>query len=215
MKAFLSYLGAVLSLGFLVASGIINYTFGTRLADTPELQYVMGAVAVLAVGYNGLCPFLMQWWRSFTGKTLTAILWLLCLIYTATSAIGFAAENRTLAQGLQAARHANLGTYEDMLKDELAFSKKNHRKIEQLRLKIVDARTKGAGINPDPQTTLIAALTFLPEGIVKVALVVLFALLIEIGASVGLYASLGHTGHPHHVYDWGGRCLLCRHRQGE
>lgn len=192
MKTTLSYIGAVVSFGFLIASGVINYNFGTRLAEAEWLKHIMGGVAVMAVAYNAICPFLVRWWKSYTGKALALLLWFLCLAYTATSAVGFAAENRTLVQSQQLATNSNLSIYHDMLNDELAKKYKNSRKIEELRLKIISMNDTGAAKPPDPQAKMLAAMMWQTENTARIALVVLFALLIEVGATLGLYASLEH-----------------------
>jgi hypothetical protein len=207
VKTALSYFGAALSFGFLFASAIINYQFGTRLAETEALKHVMGAVAVMAVGYNAICPFLLQWWKNKISRTLVCVLWILCLVYTATSAIGFAAENRALVQNHQLAQNENLSIYHDMLRDEKVKKKKDEKKIEQLRLKIMSMNEKGAATAPDPQAHMLSIMTTFSQNTVRAGLVVLFALLIELGATLGLYCSLGHVTERKPTLDWRGNPL--------
>ena len=192
MKHALSYLGALASLGFLAASAVINYTFGFRLGRTLIEQHTLAIVAILAVAMNGLAPFYIQWAKNRPARAAAGLIWLLCILYTIASAIGFAAENRAATTGTREAQHLNLQTVEEQLDDELAAKKKNPRKIAELRQKIIEYRDKGASIEPDSQSKLIAKLVYISPSNVNLFLVVLFAVLIEIGAALGLYASLAH-----------------------
>jgi hypothetical protein len=188
----LSLAGAVASIGFLAASGIINYSFGFQAGRTLTEQYTLGAVAVLAVIFNGLAPFFMQWAPNLAGKLASVLIWLLCLIYTCTSAIGFAADNRNTTTGTRIAQYQNLGTVQDMLKDELAKKKKDDKRIADLRRELIGYRNKGAIIEPDGQAELIGRIFTIESGQVRTGLVILFALLIEICGALGLYTSLSH-----------------------
>lgn len=198
MKRALAYTGALVSLGFLGASAVINYAFGFRLGRSIVEQYTLGTVAILAVAMNALCPFYIQWARNRAGRAAAALLWALCVAYTVASAVGFAAENTAESTGIRAAQHENLKTVEDMLADELAKKKRDARRIAQLRERIIGYRDKGATIEPDSQAQLIARIVRVPSGTVRTALVILFAVLIEIGAALGLYVSLAHLDRREH-----------------
>jgi hypothetical protein len=188
----LSLAGAAASIGFLAASGIINYSFGFRAGDTLVEQLTLGIVAILAVVLNGLSPFFMQWSRNFAARAASVLIWLLCLVYTCSSAIGFAAHNRATTVGAQLAQHQNLGTIQDMLKDELAKKKKDDKRIMELRREVIAYRNKGAIIEPDSQAQLIGRLFGFESKQVRTGLIILFAVLIEICGALGLYASLSH-----------------------
>jgi hypothetical protein len=192
VKLALSLLGALTSLGFLLASAVINYTFGYRLGRSAIDQYTLAAVAILAVAFNALSPFFLQWAKTPSTKAATILIWCLCLLYTVASAAGFAAENRAATTGARSAQHDNLQTTKDMLADELGKKRKDYRRITQLRQRIMDYRSSGANVEPDSQATLISRITTLPEQAVRTTLTILFALLIEICAALGLYASIAH-----------------------
>src|ERR1700716_3059515 len=89
--------GAVVALGFLFASAVANYMFGASLGRSPREAMLYGAVGVLAVAMNALAPFYISWSLTAARKTTAAAignLWALCLTYSTTSALGFAAQNR-------------------------------------------------------------------------------------------------------------------------
>ena len=196
MKRTLSYTGALASLGFLAASAVINYTFGYRMGRSTIEQQTLAIVAVLAVAMNALAPFYIQWARNRAERAAAALIWILCVTYTIASAVGFAAENRSATTGARAAQHDNLQTTQDMLADELAKKKRDAKRITELRKQIIAYRDKGAAVEPDSQADAIASLTSLSNRTVRTALVILFALLIEIGAALGLYASISHLAAP-------------------
>jgi hypothetical protein len=142
--------------------------------------------------FNGLAPFFMQWAPSLPAKLASGLIWLLCLVYTCTSAIGFAADNRNTTTGTRIAQYQNLGTIQDMLKDELAKKKKDDKRILELRHELIAYRNKGAIIEPDGQADLIGRILAIESKQVRTGLVILFAVLIEICGALGLYASLSH-----------------------
>lgn len=195
MKRALAYTGAAVSVGFLGASAVINYSFGFRMGRSLVEQHTLGLVAILAVAMNALCPFYIQWARNRAGRASAVLLWSLCVAYTIASAIGFAAENTAEATGIRAAQHDNLKTVQAMLDDELAKKKRDSRRVTQLRERIMAYRDKGASIEPDNQARLIARIVRLPTATVRTGLIILFAFLIEIGAALGLYISLAHLEH--------------------
>src|SRR5262245_2063131 len=89
--------GAIVAVGFLGASAVANYMFGASLGRTPWEATIYGSVGVLAVAMNALAPFYISWSLTAerrTTATSIGILWLLCLTYSTTSALGFAAQNR-------------------------------------------------------------------------------------------------------------------------
>src|SRR5215468_3588501 len=89
--------GAFVASGFLAASAVANYFFGASLGRTVWEGVLYGAVGVLAVATNALSPFFISWALAASRRTAAAAiasLWLLCLIYSTSSAVGFAAQNR-------------------------------------------------------------------------------------------------------------------------
>ena len=64
VRTTLGVTGALVAVGFLVASATMNYLFGSLLGRTPLESKVYGAVSVLAVLCNALCPFFLSWGRQ-------------------------------------------------------------------------------------------------------------------------------------------------------
>jgi hypothetical protein len=197
--------GALVALGFLFASAVANYLFGASLGRTPWEAKLYGAVGVLAVAMNALAPFYISWSLAASRRTTaaaTAMLWALCLIYSTTSALGFAAENR---EGTAVAQQVSHDAYEDTRRElfDLEARRKGARAKEKARLdgKIDDARKRLAAVrntNPAPadaQSQFLSALTrgFIEARHVRVALVALFALMVELCATLGLFAALSHS----------------------
>lgn len=191
----LAHLGTVVAIGFLLASAIMNYLFGHALGRTPLEASVYGGVGVLAVIANALCPFFAQSaCKTKRFPTMYAILffWLLCLIYSLTSALGFAAENRQSLTAPKAALHeimqSKLKTLADL--EDRKRTPQIETRIHALRDEINSLRAAGAAGDPDPQTALLAKIMRLDRHDTKLVLVILFALMVEAGAAIGLFAAL-------------------------
>src|SRR5947209_1545365 len=111
--------GALVALGFLSASAVANYLFGAGLGRTQWEATLYGAVGVLAVAMNALAPFYISWSLQASRKTTAAgiaALWALCLIYSTTSALGFAAQNR---EGVTVSRQVTHDAYDDTRRELL------------------------------------------------------------------------------------------------
>jgi hypothetical protein len=196
--------GAIVALGFLSASAVANYMFGASLGRTPWEANVYGTVGVLAVAMNAFAPFYISWSLAAARKTTAAavgVLWFLCLTYSTTSALGFAAQNR---EGTAVAQQVTYDAYEDTRRELLEFEArrkdvkpKDRRRIEA---KIDDARKRLTALRSngpapaDAQSTFLSSLTF---GLVdarqmRIALVALFAVMVEMCATLGLFAALSH-----------------------
>lgn len=204
-RALIAGAGALMSLGFLTASAVANYLFGASLGRTPWEAHLYGAVGVLAVGMNALAPFYISWAMTAKRRTTAAsviFLWALCLAYSTTSALGFAAQNR---EGTTLAHQVALDAYDDTRREllDLEVRRKQAGARERARLdaKIDNARHRLAVVratNPAPadaQSQLLSAFTrgFLDPGQVRGALVALFALMVEVCATLGLFAALSHS----------------------
>ena len=90
-------IGAIVSGGFLAASALANYSFGLSLGRTMWEGQLYGFVGVLAVVMNAVAPFFLSWSIAARRASATvgiAVLWAVCLLYSTTSALGFAAQNR-------------------------------------------------------------------------------------------------------------------------
>src|SRR5262245_19971225 len=125
-RGIIAFSGAVVSLGFLGASAVANYLFGESLGRTPHEATLYGIVGVLAVAMNALAPFYISWSLA-EKRRVTAVgiivLWVLCLSYSTTSALGFAAQNR---ESVAVSRQINQDAYEDIRRE--LFDLENRRK---------------------------------------------------------------------------------------
>lgn len=82
------------------------------------------------------------------------------------------------------------------LRAELATAKEEDRlagQIAALRVESAKLRDRGAGQDSDPQVTLLSRIFGLGEESVRLSLIIAVALLVEIGASLGLFLASGHN----------------------
>lgn len=198
----ISRAGAIISAGFLFASAVANYLFGMSLGKSSWEAHLYGFVGILAVAMNALAPFFISWSVAASRRATTAavsVLWSLCLIYSTTSALGFAAINReTVADGRQISRDAYADTRRELLDLEArrAAAKQKDRAALEQRIdsvrKRLESQRSNRGAVADAQSTFLSALTFnfVPPHHMRVVLVALFALMVEMGATLGLFASL-------------------------
>ena len=81
------------------------------------------------------------------------------------------------------------------LKSELAASKEAARlekKVSDLDTEAARLRADGAGEDSDPQVSVLSRLTGTDQEAVRLALIITVALLVELGASLGLFLASGH-----------------------
>jgi hypothetical protein len=197
--------GATVSLGFLFASAVANYMFGASLGRSPREAALYGTVGVLAVAMNALAPFYISWSIAAARRTTAisiAMLWLLCLTYSVTSALGFAANNR---EGVAVSHQVTHDAYEDTRREliELELRRKAAKPKERALLdsKVDDARNRLTALRNerpvpvDAQSQFLSALTFgsLDAVHVRAGLVALFAVMVEMCATLGLFAALSHS----------------------
>jgi hypothetical protein len=204
-RTIIAFAGGMVSLGFLGASAVANYLFGASLGRTPWEAQLYGAVGVLAVAMNALAPFYISW--SLTAKRRTTavsimLLWALCLTYSTSSALGFAAQNR---EGVAVARQVTHDAYDDTRRELLDLETRRNDAVGRERARLVakvdDARRRLAAVrnqNPAPADAQSEFLSDLTRGYVaarrvRVALAALFALMMEVCATLGLFASLSHA----------------------
>ena len=194
----LRHIGIIVALGFVLASAFMNYLFGHGFGRTPLEAQVYGFVGILAVAANALCPFFGH--AAYEAKRLATFyavtgLWILCLAYSMTSALGFAAESRDALSVPRAAQHDILRTKQQTLQ-ELEARKRTlaiETRIHVLREEINTLRAQGALRDPDPQSAMLAKLVGLDRQSARTVLLLLFALMIEVGAAIGLFAALSTT----------------------
>ncbi len=188
-------IAAAIGYGFLVVSAVANFLFAFSLGRTFYLALVYGSVGVLATLANAVVPLrMLQAWDARRISVLVAgsVLLPLCITFSLASAIGFAATMRDNGTADQAALSANYKTTLAQLKDTEARSRtpQNEKRIELLRNDIKSYREKGAMRSDDPQS---AALEILGITDGRYWLTLLFALLVEVGAAVGLFIALADT----------------------
>lgn len=168
--------GLLIALGFIAASAWANHQFA-------------GAIGVLPVAANALCPFWLHYSRGLIARSTLVVLWVACLVYSFTAAIAFAAGSKDAAAATPAALHANLQTELQTLAD-MERLKQPLKTIIGQREKIMSMRTAGAIKDPEPHITLIASTTGYAAASIKLFYNILLALVIELGATVILFASL-------------------------
>lgn len=198
--------GAIVAGGFLVASAVANYLFGASLGRTSWEAILYGMIGVLAVAMNALSPFFLSWSLAASRRSTAAgivFLWVLCLTYSTTSALGFAAQNReSVAQSRSVSREAYDDTRRELLDLEARRKGTTVKDRPVLDARIDDARKRlaalrqNAGDAVDAQSSFLSSLTFglIAARDVRIALVALFALMVEVGATLGLFAALSHGG---------------------
>ncbi len=191
----LARFGIAVAIGFIAASAVMNFMFGHALGRSPLEAIVYGGAGVLAVVTNALCPFLADAARRARRLALLAAvitMWILCLVFSLTGALGFAADNRQ-------SRVASLSAAQEVLRSKLATlgdleaAKRSPRiegRIHALRGEIEVLRMRGAGTEPDPQAALIGALFGFSSETARIVLLALFSLMIEAGAAIVLFAAL-------------------------
>lgn len=197
--------GAFVAIGFLLASAIANFMFGISLGRTGPEGMLIGIVGVFAVAMNALSPFFISWSLAATRKTTAAsiiVLWSLCLTYSTTSALGFAAQNREgVAVSRQIMNDGYADTRRELIELENRRSDAKPRDRGRLDAKVDDVRrrlTKLRSNTPAPadaQSEFLSVLTFglIEARHVRIALVALFAVMVEMGATLGLFAALSHS----------------------
>jgi hypothetical protein len=212
-RSIIAFSGSIVALGFLGASAVANYLFGESLGRTPHEATVYGVVGILAVAMNALAPFYISWSLAEKRRITAAgivLLWALCLAYSITSALGFAAQNR---EGVAVARQMTQDAYEDIRQElrDLDSRRKNANKKDRSKWesKVDDARARLSAAREqkpspvDAQSQLLSVLTFgrLNAQHVRMILVALFAVMVEVCATLGLFASLSHSPHKTTVPD--------------
>ena len=183
---------AGIAYGFLAASAIANFMFAFTLAKSPLLSFVYGSVGVLATAANAVIPLrMLQAWdvRRYSVLAAGAVFLPLCILFSLTSAMGFAASVRDKSSAERAAQAQNYQTTLAMLKDVEAKPRtpKNEQRIEALRIEVKGYRDRGAMMQDDPQS---AALEILGITDGRYYLTLLFALLVEVGSALGLFIAL-------------------------
>jgi hypothetical protein len=165
---------------------------------------LFGSIGVCAVGTNALCPFYLSWFTQASRRSAAAgtiLLYVLCLTYSVTSAVGLAAQNR---EGVSTIRQVTRDAYEDARRELLDLERRRSNakgkdgarldaRVDEVRRRLRTMQTT-APVPADAQSAFLSALTFglLDPKNVRLALVALFALMVEVGATIGLFVALSH-----------------------
>jgi len=251
MKHALGILGVVAALVLLGVSAAMNWRFGFGLGKTEFDSQIYGTASAAADGLKALLPFFI--FAAFRKKNWSqtaaaSILWVVCLSYSMTSSLGFAALNRTDTIGARAAQaeayqdlradlkratdkfswmpeHRPVGMVESQrsgmqqnvrwsattgcidvtstksrifcteyhkLGAELAVAQEANKleaRIAVTRAKLETLPRDAIVASADPQAAVIAKLSGLDSSTIQLGLILLVALLVEVGSSVGLYVA--------------------------
>lgn len=203
-RAIIMAAGAVVALGFLAASAVANFMFGMSLGRTHDEGLLFGSIGICAVAMNALCPFYLSWFHRASRRSAAAatlLLYVLCMTYSVTSAVGLAAQNR---DGITVSRQVTRDAYADTRREllDLENRRANAKAKDHVRLeaRIDDARQRlravqnTAPVVTDAQSVFLSALVFglLAPQDIRLGLVALFALMVEVGATIGLFVALSH-----------------------
>jgi hypothetical protein len=114
MRHVFGAVGVLASLILLCVSAAMNYQFGFSLGKTPFDSYILGAASIAADIMKALMPFfIFSAWRqrNYPQAMGAAAVWIVCIVYAMTSALGFTALNRSDTSGQRAIQHEK---YEDL-----------------------------------------------------------------------------------------------------
>ncbi len=95
-------IGGVATAVMLLISMRLNFLFGYSLGQTPEKAWAFGFVSVVSDAWKGLGPiyiFSLIHMKRWPQVAAAASIWVVCLIYSVTSAVGVAVEDRTTRSG--------------------------------------------------------------------------------------------------------------------
>ena len=192
----MQYAGQIIGWGFIVISAASNFLFAYSLARSSFLAFVYGAVGVLATCGNAYIPLRML--AAYDAGRTSVIaaggtLLPFCIIFSLASALGFAASVRDGGTSNQAGLNANYRITQKQLVDAEKAPKPDKKRIEELRTEIKRYNTQGAQKQDDPQAAALEAIG-VTDGRYWISL--LFAMLVEIGASLGLYIALTDLNRP-------------------
>lgn len=106
--------GAIVTIGLIAVSLMMNFRFGQSLGRTEWDGLVYGLASACADGFKVILPFaIMAAWRStrVLAAGVGATLWLVFTAYSFTSSLGHSAVNRAETTGIK--RH-EIATYQDL-----------------------------------------------------------------------------------------------------
>lgn len=125
MRHALGVLGVLAAAVLLLVSAAMNWRFGYSLGKSELDSQLLGLASAAADGLKALIPFFLfaalrtkQWPQAMAA----ALLWVVCLGYSLTSALGFSALNRADTQGarqVQAVAFADLQTELEKVRERM------------------------------------------------------------------------------------------------
>lgn len=114
MRHVFGVFGVAAALILLGVSAAMNWQFGYSLGKTEFDSHVFGAASIAADCMKALMPFfIFSAWRNrnYPQALGASALWAVCIVYAMTSALGFAALNRSDTAGTRAVKAES---YEDL-----------------------------------------------------------------------------------------------------
>ncbi|WP_088348359.1 MULTISPECIES: hypothetical protein [Rhodomicrobium] len=129
----------------LAVSAAMNWQFGYSLGKTQFDSHVFGAASIAADGLKALLPFfIFAAWRNRNWSQALggAALWAVCILYALTSALGFAALNRSDTTGgrtIQAEKYEDLRGQLHQITQQQAWLDK-HRSVGMVEAEIDAAK---------------------------------------------------------------------------
>lgn len=145
MRHVFAVLGCIAALIMLCVSAAMNWQYGFNLGKTPFDSHILGAASIAADCLKALLPFFIftAWrhrnWSQAVGGTA---LWVVCILYALTSAIGFASLNRsdtTATRAVQAQHYEDLRTQLDQVTEQQKWLQE-HRSVGMVEAEIDAAK---------------------------------------------------------------------------
>ena len=253
MRFALGFLGVLAASVLLLVSAAMNWQYGYFLGNSEFNGHILGAASAAADGLKALLPFFLFVAikdKKFSHALAAATLWVVCIAFSMTSALGFAAHNRSDTTGERAAQvqsysdkrgeierlqqrlswvpehrpagavssdmdgmqqsrrwRSTSGCTDATAAASIAFCEQYHtlgaelaaaREADEIEARIAVVQSELASLPAnltvtaaDPQANTIASISGVPIEVVQIGLVILVAVLLELGSSLGFYVALG------------------------
>jgi hypothetical protein len=212
---------AVLTVG--LCSMMMNWRFGLQLGSTPFDGLVLGVFSVGLDVVKWLSPLFVGFAfanGAYVRSTAALLIWVACVVYSLTAAIGFSASNREAITLTQRFTQDQLAQTRERLKranEDLATLRSSPRwsassactnatlspsvalchRAQEIERDIQDAQATLSASSSrqspaiDAQVFLLGQLLALPEEWVRNSLIVLVAVVFELVSSLGFFVTAG------------------------